>query len=89
MYFAQGLLGLAALALLLMAVTRHLGPALWAGDPYATALAGAIAAFLIVGLLGSTMDTARLSMLFYLGALIAGLLVQPDKPPHDSAERSA
>lgn len=73
-YFAQGVLGLTALALLLIAVARYLGPALWNGDPFATAFAGALVAFLTVGLLGSTMDTARLSMLFYLGAFYAAIL---------------
>ena len=42
----------------------------------ATAIAGGLVGFLTVGLLGSTMDTARLSMLFYLGALLGGLLAQ-------------
>ena len=76
MYFAQGLLGLLALAVLLLAAVRRLWPALRAGNPYATAIAGALAAFLTVGLLGSTMDTARLSMLFYLGALAGALLLK-------------
>jgi glycopeptide antibiotics resistance protein len=76
MYFAQGLLGLLALAILLVAVFQCTWPAVRAGNPFATAIAGALAAFLTVGLLGSTMDTARLSMLFYLGALAAALLVK-------------
>jgi len=77
MYFAQGLLGLLAFAALLLAVARRLWPALCSGDPFATAIAGALIAFLTVGLLGSTMDTARLAMLFYLGVLAGGLLLPP------------
>ncbi|HEC16060.1 MAG TPA: VanZ family protein [Sedimenticola sp.] len=76
MYFAQGVLGLAALAVLLIAVARVLWPVLPGGNMRATAFAGALTAFLTVGLLGSTMDTARLSMLFYLGAFCAGLLTR-------------
>lgn len=70
MYFAQGLLGLLAIAVLLTGVGAVLFPAMWRGDLYATAFAAALAAFLTVGLLGSTMDTARMAMLVYLGALL-------------------
>jgi O-antigen ligase len=75
MYFAQGWLGLLAFALLLLALAERLWPALRAGDPYATAISGAVVAFLTVGLLGSTMDTARLSMLLYLGVLSGCVLL--------------
>jgi glycopeptide antibiotics resistance protein len=78
MYFAQGGLGLAALAVLAIAAARVLWPALRSGNLRAAAFAGALTAFLTVGLLGSTMDTARLSMLFYLGAFGAGLLTRAD-----------
>jgi glycopeptide antibiotics resistance protein len=78
MYFAQGGLGLAALAVLAIASAYILWPALQSGNLQAAALAGALTAFLTVGLLGSTMDTARLSMLFYLGAFAAGLLTRVD-----------
>jgi VanZ family protein len=74
MYVAQGLLGLLAFAVLLTAVAKALWPALLGGDLQAAACAGALAGFLAVGLLGSTMDAARLSMLFYFGAFCAGLL---------------
>jgi hypothetical protein len=50
------------------------------GNLTATALAATLVGFLTVGLLGSTMDTARLSMLFYLGALCAGLLTRTKEP---------
>jgi len=73
-YFAQGLLGLTAFAVLLIAVTVVLWPAVLRGNLQATALGAALVAFLTVGLLGSTMDTARLSILFYLGSFCAGLL---------------
>jgi hypothetical protein len=82
LYFAQGILGVAAVAMLLFGVAAVLGPAVLAGNPHATAFAGALAAFLTVGLLGSTLDTARLSMLFYLGAFCGGFLQPPlDKQP--------
>jgi VanZ family protein len=73
-YFAQGLLGVSAVVILLAAAAAVLWPAVRGGDPWATALAGALTAFLTVGLLGSVMDTSRLSMLFYLGAFCACLL---------------
>ena len=57
-------------------------PAIRAGDAYATALAGALVTFLAVGLLGSTLDTARLAMLFYFGALSGGLLLKPSVNKH-------
>ena len=76
MYFAQGLLGVLSMVVLLIAVLSVLGPAVMAGAPQATAFAGALTGFLTVGLLGSTMDTARLLLLFYLGALCAGSLIQ-------------
>ena len=79
MYFAQGLLGLMAFLILLAAVTSNVLPAMLSGNLQATAIAAALAAFLTVGLLGSTMDTARLSMLFYLGAFFSLLLYPPSQ----------
>jgi VanZ family protein len=73
-YFAQGALGVLAVITLLTGVAKVLGPAVLAGDLWGTALAGALAAFLAVGMLGSTLDTAQLSMLFYLGAFSVLLL---------------
>jgi hypothetical protein len=75
-YFAQGLLGLIALAVLLVAVVKVLWPAMRAGRLEAVAFAAALAGFLSVGLLGSTMDTARTAMLFYLGTFAAAILVR-------------
>jgi glycopeptide antibiotics resistance protein len=80
LFFSQGALGLLAMLLVLAAAARALGPALRSGDPAATALAGGLAAFLAVGLLGSTLDTARLSMLFYLGCLGAAVLFGSRRP---------
>ena len=73
-YFAQGFLGLAALTILLFAVARVLRRGIMAGCTFALAMAAALAGFLTVGLLGSTVDTARLSMLFYFGSLAAALI---------------
>jgi O-antigen ligase len=76
-FFAQGALGVLAVVVLLIGVARVLGPAVVAGEPWATALAGGLLAFLTVGLLGSTVDTAQLSMLFYVGTFLAALLSEP------------
>jgi len=75
-YFAQGALGLLATAVLLIAAVVVLVPAIRAGRREAAAFAGALAGFLSVGLLGSTVDAPRTAMLFYLGALSAALLVR-------------
>lgn len=82
MYFAQGWLGLLALAILLVAMIRCMWPAVRSGDAFATALAGGLLAFLVVGLLGSTVDTARLALLFYFGALSGGLLTASPASRH-------
>ncbi len=78
-YFAQGLLGLVALVLLLAAVVRVLWSGIRAGRLEAVAFAAALAGFLSVGLLGSTVDSARTAMLFYLGAFAAGILVRGEE----------
>ncbi len=80
-YFAQGLLGLSALAILLIAAAKVLWPAMRAGRLESVAFAAALAGFLSVGLLGSTVDAARTAMLFYLGALAAALLVRVGDEP--------
>lgn len=80
-FFAQGLLGLVAIALLLVVLARVLYRPLLRGQFDALAFASAFMALLTVGLLGSTMDTARGSMLFYLMAMAAALLVVTNKPP--------
>lgn len=86
-YFAQGVLGVLGVLMLLLAVARVLVPQLLKGNLPATAATAALAGFLTVGLLGSTMDTARLSMLFYLGAFYAGLLIRvPLKNPQGLAD---
>ena len=79
-YFAQGLLGIAAAVTLLAVAAAALLPAVMDGNPWATALAGALGALLTVGLLGSTMDTARLSIVFYLGSFLGALSVTCGHP---------
>lgn len=67
-FFAQGWLGLLALALLLYAAVKALA-AHWRQDlSWALAWSGGLVGFLTVSLLGSTMDAARSSMLLYLAA---------------------
>ncbi|OUS09348.1 hypothetical protein A9Q89_13375 [Gammaproteobacteria bacterium 53_120_T64] len=73
-FFAQGLLGLILLVLLLLVLARVLYRPLLRGDLQAVAFFTAFAALFTVGLLGSTMDTARSSMLFYLMAFCVALL---------------
>ncbi len=75
-FFAQGLLGLVALGLLLLVAWRNLRRPLLQGDPFATAMAAGLAGFLAVGLLGSTLDAARLSLGFYFCALAVITLVR-------------
>jgi len=73
-YFAQGILGLLALLTLVISAARILGRGIKANCTFSLALGGALAGFLTVGLLGSTVDTARLSMLFYFGAMAGALM---------------
>lgn len=87
-YFAQGTLGVLGVLVLLVAVARVLAPQLLAGNLPATVIAAALVGFLTVGLLGSTMDTARLSLLFYLGAFCAGLLIQAKEPKKGKGRHS-
>ncbi len=75
-YFAQGVVGLSAMALLLVAAFARLLPAIRAGRFEAVAFAGALAGFLSVGLLGSTLDAPRTAQLFFLGLFCAVLLVR-------------
>lgn len=76
MFFAQGLLGLVAFAVLLLGVARVLWSGFLAGRPEALALAAGLTGFLAVGLLGSTMDAARPMLLFYFAAFSCALLVR-------------
>ncbi len=82
-YFAQGVLGLSALVLLLLAVARALFRPLLQGDAAARAFTASLLAFLTVGLLGSTLDSARMLTLFYLCAFCVVLLFRPQRrqPP--------
>lgn len=66
MYFAQGVLGLVAMVLLLVVLAGLVFRPLIRGDLETSGFTAAFLAFLTVGLLGSTMDAARMSMLFYL-----------------------
>ena len=73
-FFAQGVLGLILLALLLLVLARVLYRPLLHGDIQAAAFFSAFVALFTVGLLGSIMDAARSSMLFYLMAFCVVLL---------------
>jgi hypothetical protein len=70
LFFAQGLLGLLAMSILLPATARSLWPPFRAADPFAVSVSAALAGILAVGLLGSVLDTARVATLVYLGALL-------------------
>jgi hypothetical protein len=69
-FFAQGLLGVLALVLTLVAAGMALWSAVRAAEPFAVGLSAALVGILAVGLLGSVLDTARLAMLVYLTALL-------------------
>jgi len=73
-FFAQGALGLLALILIMLVLIRVLYRPLIKGDLQAVALFAAFVALFTVGLLGSTMDVARSSLLFYLMAFCVALL---------------
>lgn len=79
-FFAQGWLGLLALLLLLYTVVKVLASNGW-HSPWALAWSGGLVGFLTVSLLGSTMDTARSSMLFYLAAFCIVWLTPKDTRP--------
>jgi O-antigen ligase len=83
-FFAQGVLGIVAIVLLLIVLARVLYRPLLRGELDVLAFASAFMALLTVGLLGSTMDTARGSMLFYLMALAVVLVVGANKPTQAS-----
>jgi len=80
-YFAQGLLGLLASVILLLAAALALRPHLRKGDPFAIALAGGLIGFMTVSLLGSTLDTTRLNFIFYYLAFSGSLLLITGKTP--------
>ncbi|CAL1239252.1 VanZ family protein [Candidatus Methylocalor cossyra] len=87
-YFAQGWLGVLALAAVIAAAAGILWPALARGDLAAAGFAGALVAFLTVGLFGSAFDTARLALMFYFTAFAAGFLVQPVRAPRRAGDGS-
>ncbi|MBN2702320.1 MAG: VanZ family protein [Methylothermaceae bacterium] len=70
-YFSQGWLGLIALALFLYGAIKKPIQDWRHGQPWALAWIGGIAGFLTVSMMGSTMDEARSSMLFYFLAFCA------------------
>ena len=70
LFFAQGILGIVALVILLSAAGKALMPSLSKGDLPAYSLTSSLVAFLAVGLFSSTMDTARMLMLFYMSVLL-------------------
>jgi hypothetical protein len=85
-FVAQGLLGLAALALLLTALATVIWTAFRGGNLAAIAFAGGLSGFLSVGLLGSTVDAAPTAMLFYLAALSSAILVRGPKRHRRSSQ---
>lgn len=78
--FAQGLLGLGALFALIGIAAIRLKDGIERGDDAALGLAAGLMAFLAVGLLGSTLDAARSSFLFYCCAFAAVVLVRSAEP---------
>ncbi len=74
-YFAQGLLGIVAVLVALFAAARTLLPQMAHGVPFAVAVGAGLAGFLTVGFLGSTMDAARTTFLFFLLILASSALI--------------
>ena len=85
-YFAQGLLGIVAVWLALLAAATTLLPRMRYGEPFAVAIGAGLAGFLTVGLLGSAMDTARTSLLFYLLIFAAGNMSECNARGHRRAD---
>lgn len=86
-YFAQGLLGLLGVTLLLFGALRVLRRGIMGGCTDAAVLLGAIVGFLVVGLLGSTVDSARSSMLFYFVVFAAALITEKGRRRRVSLSR--
>jgi hypothetical protein len=76
--FEQGVLGVIALGVLVLAATSRLSRAAWRGDPYAATLLAAVAAMGVMSIVDSLVDaprlTAMLMFLLLLGAGYAGRL---------------
>ncbi len=86
-YVAQGLLGLVALACLLVAAVLVLWPGIRAGRVEAVAFAAALVGLFSAGMVGSVVDAPRTGMLFYLGLFSAVLLVRGPDPKRRRSER--
>jgi hypothetical protein len=69
--FEQGVPGLAGFAGLVLCALAALARRLGAGDPYAPALAGSLAAFLALSLVDSVFDFPRISLIVFLILLSA------------------
>ncbi len=77
LYFDQGLLGVAALALLLLSTLAGAMRAAWRGQPFAAAAVAAALGFLAVGLFDSLFDAPRLTTLFLLVLAVGAALGRP------------
>jgi hypothetical protein len=86
-FVAQGLVGLGALGLLLLAAAVVLWPGIRAGRLEAVAFSAALAGLFSAGMLGSVVDAPRTGMLFYLGLFCAVLLVRGPDPKRRRAKR--
>ena len=78
-FFAQGLLGLLAVGMLLLAAIPPLAAGMRLGQPVALSLGAGLAGYLAVSLLGSTLDTARLGLGFFLALFCAKMLSTNEK----------
>jgi len=82
-FFEQGLVGLAALALLILCAIRRLAPAS-AVDPTRSALLASLAGYLVVGLFSSLVDTSRLMLLLLMLVFAAVTSVGDARGPRSS-----
>ena len=79
--FEQGVCGLAGFAGLVLCALAALARRLRAGDPFAPALAAALAAFLALSLVDSVFDFPRISLMVFL-LLLSALFDAKKAMPH-------
>lgn len=85
----QGMLGLAAMALLVLAALWRLAAGKARDHVLAPALAAAVVGFLVVGLIDSLLDMPRVAWLFHFLLLVSfSLRARPAPPPKPSASHT-
>ena len=78
--FDQGWLGVAAFSLFVMIGLWRAGRGAWQGDPMAGAMLASTVGFLVIGSLGSLVDSPRLLLLFLLLVWMSGRTKDAKRP---------